>query len=72
MLIDSLMGMPLSSLNNVGSSFSLNYFYGFGKNNLSNFSISFTFSALLILTFLIFIISIINITKQSSINSVTK
>lgn len=73
MLIDSLMGMPLSSLNNVGSSFSLNYFYGFGRNNLSNFSISFTFSALLILTFLIFIISIINITKpKGSINSITK
>ena len=66
MLIDSLMGMPFSSLENVGSGFSLNYFYGFGMNGLSNFSISFVFSSLLIVTFLILIIGIISVVKSKN------
>ncbi|AFZ69910.1 hypothetical protein Calag_0122 [Caldisphaera lagunensis DSM 15908] len=65
MLLDSLLGMPLSSIGDAGSSFSMNYFFGFGANSVSTFPISFSFSFLLILTFLILISSIIGIFKKN-------
>ena len=54
MILDAVLGLPLSSISNVGGSIGFNYLFGFGINSPSTLAVSFAFSLLLIFNGLLF------------------
>ena len=54
MILDAALGLPLSSISNVGGSIGFNYLFGFGINSPSTLAVSLAFSILLIFNGLLF------------------
>jgi nitrate/nitrite transporter NarK len=54
MILDAALGLPLSSISNVGGSIGFNYLFGFGINSPSTLAVSLAFSLLLIFNGLVF------------------
>jgi len=54
MILDAALGLPLSSISNVGGSIGFNYLFGFGINAPSTLAVSLAFSLLLIFNGLVF------------------
>ena len=54
MILDAALGLPLSSISNVGSSLGFNYLFGFGISSPSTVAVSVAFSILLIVNGLMF------------------
>ncbi len=54
MIIDAALGLPLSSVQNIGSTFGFAYLFGFGTGSSSIFGVSLAFSLMLVFNGLIF------------------
>ena len=54
MILDAALGLPLSSISNVGGSLGFNYLFGFGITSPSTVAVSLAFSILLIFNGLLF------------------